>query len=140
MVMIFFLLGSIFYITRVITSEEEVETASLAPKKTKAAAVTYSKLIALNTVSITPTVEPITPTIEPSPTTGQISPTEVVSPSPTEIILALDSGKGSASQTAQVNTSISPTKVINLPETGFINNSLILFTAASVLIIFSFIF
>ncbi len=139
MVMIFFLLGSIFYITRVITSEEEVETASLAPKKTKAAAVTYSKLIALNTVSITPTVE-ITPTIEPSPTTSQISPTEVVSPSPTEIILALDSGKGSASQTAQVNTSISPTKVISLPETGFINNSLILFTAASVLIIFSFIF
>lgn len=138
--MIFFLFGSIFYITKVITSEQGTETASLAPKKTKAANLTYSKLIALNTVSVTPTMELVTPTTEPSSTIGQISPTKIISPSPTEIILALDNSKNSSSQAAQISTSISPTKATSLPETGFINNSLILFAAASILILFSFIF
>lgn len=138
--MIFSLLGSIFYITKVITSEEEAKTSSLAPKKTKAANVTYSKLIALNTVSIMPTEELVTSTAEPSPTINQISPTNIISPSPTEIILALDNSGSTSSQAAQVNTSVSPTRVTSLPETGFINNSLILFAAALVLIFFSFIF
>jgi len=139
--MIFFLLGSIFYITKIITNEGEDETTSnLVPKKTKASSLTYNKLIALNTISVMPTIGLITPTTEPSPTINQISPTNIASLSPTEIILALDNSKRTASQAAQISTSVSPTKITSLPETGFINNSLILFAAASVLILFAFIF
>ncbi len=62
-----------------------------------------------------------------------------ITPTPTEIILAYNNASASPKVTSVVS-SASPTSVSNLPATGFINNAIIMFTMASLLIFFAFLF
>jgi hypothetical protein len=91
---------------------------------------------------------PLTVTSANSPTTsitqsGTINP-EL--PTPTEIILAYRSTNITGSQLSGTQTVLSPTKSItsaktsSLPESGFINNSLIIFSVSVMTIFFAFIF
>jgi len=125
------LIFSIFYISFMLNQGgSEITTSPTAPKKIKAANVTYQKLLAVNrTVSEEiPTEIPVTS--EPSPT---------ITPSPTEIILAYQNPTITTT-TDNSQETISPTRVEALPESGFINNALIIFAASSLLIFISFIF
>lgn len=138
------LIGTIFYISTLLTSGDENKISAVAPRKTKAANVTYSKLIALNQVTpeITPTVTP-TVSIEgqtASETTESL--TETPSPTPTETVLAYvnPSVTGQASSEADITTTLIPTKVKDLPDAGFVYNGLIIFAAAMILVFFSFLF
>lgn len=127
-----FLIGTIFYISTLLTSGNDNKTSAVAPRITKASNVTYSKLIALNQV---------TPEATPTPTLTE-SLTETPTPSPTETVLAYanPSVTGSASSEANITTTLTPTKVKDLPDAGFIYNGLIIFAAAMVLVFFSFLF
>ena len=131
----FFLLGAIVYISSLLTSGSG-ETTNVAPRTTKAANITYSKLVALNT---TPVETTATPTTVPS---VMISPTVEQTPTPTEIILSYNNPTvtGTATNAAQVSTTISPTKIENLPSAGFIYNGLVIFGAATLLVFFALIF
>ncbi len=136
-----FLIGAIFYISTLLTSSDENKTSQVAPRKTKAANVTYSKLIALN--QITPEITPTptsTETLASSETTETL--TETPTPTPTETVLAYanPSVTGSASPGASLTTTLTPTKVKDLPDAGFVYNGLIIFAAAMVLVFFSFLF
>ena len=154
-----FLIGSIFYISTLLTSGDENKTSQVAPRKTKAANITYSKLIALNQVTpeTTPTAQAEdttsgeeTESITETPTqtgetvsvTGVESITETPTPTPTETVLAYANPTvtDTASSEADTTTTLTPTKVKNLPDTGFIYNGLIIFAAAMVLVFFSFLF
>lgn len=139
LIVIIFLIGAIFYISWQLNSDIN-GTSPIVPRKTKAASKTYSKLIALNvtgTASPTNIVEPtLEPTIEP---TIEVLPTNIISP--TEIILAYANPTEaitSASYSSQLQST--PTGVNALPETGFINNTLIVFAVSGLLIFISFIF
>jgi cytochrome c biogenesis factor len=155
--MTIFLIGAIFYISNLLISgDNETKTSAVAPRKTKAANVTYSKLIALNNISpeptLTPTLAPTsTPAVSTTPaTSSEINKsfveaggtTEAPTPTPTEIILAYanPSVTGEASSEAGITSTIIPTKVKDLPDTGFVYNGLIIFAAAMVLVFFSFLF
>lgn len=131
----FFLLGAIVYISSLLTSGSG-ETSNIAPQTTKAANITYSKLVALNTSPTEPTATEI---VTPSEI---ISPTEEGTPTPTEIILAYNNPMvtGTATNAAQISTTLSPTKVKNLPNSGFVYNGLVIFGAATLLVFFAFIF
>lgn len=140
-VLVIVLMGSTFYISSTLLGSDQngKNSSGLAPKKTKASNVTYSKLIALN--NVTPTS---VPTMEVTPTQG-VSPTITVSetPSPTEIILARSPSitEGlSASGAATPTVSVSPTRIVSLPKTGIINNALIIFSLSLLVIFFSFLF
>lgn len=149
-------MGSIFYVSFLLSNEKTAgtDTSPVAPKTTKVSASTYSKLVALNTIKDAPTQIPsptqeaggqsLSPTtvIEPTSvelptTTGIISST----PTPTEILLALNSpivteAYASSSPTLESTSSA----VTSLPESGFINNALVMFISAGLLIFFSFLF
>jgi hypothetical protein len=129
-----FLIGAIFYISTLLTTSNESKTSQIVPRKTKAASITYSKLIALNQVTPEPTQTPIT---EP---TDQVSAFEetMLTPTPTETVLAYVS-TDTASSEAEATTQV-PTSVKDLPDAGFVYNGLIIFAAAMVLVFFSFLF
>lgn len=154
-----FLVGAIFYISTLLTSgtESETQTSQIAPRKTKAANVTYSKLIALNEVTPDPELTP-TPTEEESQETaseqtsisgetfsqpeteGEIE--EALTPTPTETVLAYVNPTTTEDASAEASTTVTqtPTKVQDLPDAGFVYNGLIIFAAAMVLVFFSFLF
>ena len=155
---IIILMGSIFYVSFLLSNEKTAGTDSspVAPKTTKATSNTYSKLVALNTIQNTPT-----PTLTPNPTQGAgvpstspaaaIEPTSVESPTttgvisstptPTEILLALNSPMVTESYASSSPTLESTSSAVtSLPESGFINNALIMFISAGLLIFFSFLF
>ncbi len=123
------LIFSIFYISFMLNQGgSEITTSPTVPKKIKAANVTYQKLLAVNRTvpEEIPTEIPVTS--EPSPT---------ITPSPTEIVLAYQNPTITTDNSIET---ISPTRVEALPESGFINNALIIFAASSLLIFISFIF
>ncbi len=146
LIMTFFLLGAIVYISFLLTSGSG-ERSKIAPIKTKAANITYSKLVALNPTG-TEVVSPQeqistvpTPTVEEEINEVTITPTDVEnSPTPTEIILAYSTSEPKeATEDSQILT-VTPTKVKDLPDAGFIYNGLIIFSAAILLVFFSFLF
>lgn len=125
------LMGAIFYIASILTSESP-QSPPIAPVKTRAQSRTYNRMIALNPVTQTPT---------PPPTS---SPTATMTPTPTEIILAYTSptptGIATASPTVNATSSATPTKTETLPSAGYLTHALIIFAAAGLLIFFAFIF
>jgi len=133
--MIVVLMGSIFYISRVLLSENPLSTgkSAVAPIKTKAAGKTYSKLLAINQ-----TVEPTQPDVM------QSLPTEpVTTVSPTETILAYQSLSPTVAldtSGVEVSGTLSPTSTQTLPETGYINNTIILFAVSSLFLFVAFLF
>jgi len=142
LVITFLLLGSIIYISFLLNPPDK-ESSSITPRQTKAANITYSKLIALNR---SPTEvannENLQPSVENSPVPTETTPTEMESPTPTEIILAYknQSITGEATEAGQITSTVVPTKVKNLPDVGFIYNGLVIFAAAMLLVFFSFLF
>lgn len=131
------LMGAIFYLGYFLLQTPDTSSKSLsspvAPRKTKAQAVTSQKFIALNasneqqaSLSLTLAPTSLTPTIS-------------ISPTPTEIILAV----ASASLSPMIGTTsgtLTPTKTKILPSAGYINNALIIFGLAGLLIFYSLIF
>jgi len=153
-----FLIGTIFYISTLLTSGDENKTSAVAPRKTKAANVTYSKLIALNQDTVEKEPEPSltpTPTVLPE---EEVATIETVSttltpslkedqgltetPTPTETVLAYvnPTTADKASSEAKTVATLEPTNIKDLPDAGFIYNGLIIFAAAIVLVFFSFLF
>jgi len=157
-IIIVILMGSIFYVSCLLSNEKAVDSdnSPVAPKTTKASSSTYSKLVALNTIQDTPTPTPSSspvqdPGAEPNPSPSIIEPTSAdvsatpteisVTPTPTEILLALNSPmvtESYASSSPTLESTSSATT--SLPESGFINNALIMFISAGLLIFFSFLF
>ncbi len=143
------LMASSFYISFILSNENS-ESVPTAPKKIKAADITYTKLIALGEVSVSPgESETVSPTsgeeVSLSPTAEAVSPTVELLPSPTEIILAQGPttpvGTSSAYNNGITATpSPTTTKLSSLPESGFINNTLVIFAVSSLMIFFSFLF
>lgn len=94
------------------------------------------RLVSEMTPTLLPTSSPTsTPTLTPT-----LKPLLSTTPTPTEIIVALVSPTITSSNENMTEETISPTKVDNLPITGVIDQSLILFGAAVSLIFFAFIF
>lgn len=124
------------------------DTNSSATKitKTKAQSVTYKKLLALN-LPTNPAQAPeqVTPTEEISPTGINSSPTPTIelteTPIPTEIILAREDSSSTGSSTMDEGIpTVSPTGIENLPESGWIQSSLIIFAFAGTIILFSLLY
>ena len=152
-IVIVVLAGSMIIISKALLTDDPLSSGgqTIAARKIKASERTYSKLIALNRVtSVTPSPSvsediSITPSLSPAPTEVADltpSPSETVdqelsgTPTPTEIILAYQNTTPGASE----SSSLSPTGVENLPESGNFNNALILFAVSAVFIFLSFIF
>lgn len=85
------------------------------------------------TVTPTPTLTE-TPSASAQPTSSYIS----ITPTPTEVILAQTTG--TIMPTEELSPSLEVTKIQKLPQTGFINNTLVLFAVASTFIFVAFIF
>ncbi|OGK52257.1 hypothetical protein A2970_01840 [Candidatus Roizmanbacteria bacterium RIFCSPLOWO2_01_FULL_44_13] len=139
---IFVLLGlSIFFYFRFIAGRPSTIEK---PQKivTKAQNKTYLKYVALSNQEPTtaPTATP-TEILSPTPTDAAsgITSTEIStpSPSPTEIIVALATPTNSATDEAQITTE--PTAIAQLPTTGLIQGSIIIFLIAASMIIFAFV-
>lgn len=150
-IVIVVLAGSMIIISKALLSDDPLSSQgqTIAARKIKASDRSYSKLIALNrTPSNSPTPSQVDTTLTPTPSTeadAQLTPSptgsvpdEELSGSvtPTEIILAYQNTTPGASQ----SSSLSPTGVDNLPESGNFNNALILFGVSGVFIFLSFIF
>jgi hypothetical protein len=141
---IIILIFSIFYISVVISQDSiDQSVVPTVPRKTKAADVTYRKTIALNATAeeyeeSSEELAEEEEMVSPSPEVG-ISPSvsPITAPSPTEIILAYQSTSPIASESF-VPTGSSGTT--SLPESGFINNAIIMFAASGLLIFFAFLF
>lgn len=130
--MIVFLLGSTVYIT--ILLNDTGPTAATAVKKTKAASLTYTKTLALNTQTVQPTESP--PLSEPTAV-------------PTEILLSYNSidqtdvpTQPPVVPTIQTEESLTaaPTGVTSLPQSGWMQSSIAIFAAASIFIFLSFLY
>jgi len=149
--------------------EKGEANTNLAPQKTKAANISYQKTIAINNITPTlvPTAfieETVTPTLSLTPGEGIITPTvtntllalketnaasiaatvaptgtELLTPSPTEILLAYNVTPGSG-ESYSSSVSATTVKTKTLPDSGFITNSIIMFVAAGLIIFFSFMF
>ncbi len=151
---------AIVYISQAITSESKTDDVktNLAAQKTKAANITYDKTIPLENISPTETAV-IAPTSEltgtPTNIPTEILPSTTVVPtvnnllaynnatiSPTEIILAYNNTTLSPTVADYSTGSLSATvvKAKTLPTSGFINNAIIMFVAAGLIIFFSFMF
>lgn len=127
---IIILIGAIFYIASIL-SDNSPNSPARVLIKTKAQSKTYSRTIALNTV------------VSPTPFyTATPIPTEIITPSPTEVILAYNNPPpiGTVSSEIKITSSPVPTKTTSLPATGYLTNVFIIFTIASILIFFAFIF
>lgn len=150
LVSVLILMIMVFYIGfLLVSSNKQNSNQSVAPKKVKASNVSYSKLIVFaapgsgsqnggtSSPSNTPT-STIKPTAAPTVTNNPLSGT----PTPTEIILALNNVSGTpiASVSPTKIASSSPTVIKSLPQTGYINGSVIFMTVAGVLVFLSFVF
>ncbi len=124
------LMAAVLGVGYVITRPSETPSL-IAPRKTKAQSVTYSKTIAFNTVTVTPTAVPTLIAV------ASVSPSPLATPTPTEIVLAKTV---SPTQSASATATIKPTKASNLPESGTVTNALFIFAAAGLMIFFSFLF
>lgn len=153
------------YIGRLLREEPTSSASITTIRKTKAAAVTYKRVLALNFPSPTNTTE-ISPTLiqnkaEPSnpvsvTVTQYISPTVIsllstvpsltltnINLSPTEIVLAKNYGIVTDVPLTQPVTNSSPSsvaKVSSLPESGWIHYSLMMFSVATIIIFISFLY
>lgn len=162
MVITFFLMATTIYIGKLLN---EPTTSSVTTiKKTKAAALTYRRVLALNYLTPTITTELLltptsTPDFNPSPDditltpnpsvspslslspTIIVSPTQMGNPTPTEIILARANPSQTLYSTQSATTTItSAQKITGLPESGWIQYSLIMFAAATLIIFISFLY
>ena len=139
-----FLLGSTIYITLLL--KDTGPTAATTVKKTKAASVTYTKTLALNT-------EPVQPEISERPEGGAEEPTAV----PTETLLSYNSINQTGQPTqpltlsptlpsttqptqTQEGITVAPTGVTSLPQSGWMQSSIAIFAAASIFIFLSFLY
>lgn len=150
-IIVIILFGLIIFVNNLL--KEKPGQAVTTIKRTKAAAKTYSRLLALNNPqpTITPTNSPAT---ELSPTeillannnpalTGGQYPNNQLTPTvdPTAELLARNSNITiTTSSSISPTSSIIPTKTQSLPETGWIQSSLILFAAATTMFLLAFIF
>jgi hypothetical protein len=114
-------------------------TQPVVKTKVKASDEGFQKVVVLNNPTATPT-----PTVVP---TGVVAAAGILTPTPTEIILAFNTPAVSnylsptSSFAAPVSTtSATITRMQTLPKTGFVNNSLILFAVASTLVFVAFLF
>lgn len=114
-------------------NKQETPTQSVV---TKLQDKTYLKYVALKGEE--PTAEP-TAEVTVTPTASLITPTteETLSPSPTEIIVALSTPASGATDEAQTTTA--PTTIAELPTTGLIQGSVVLFLIAASMIVFAFV-
>lgn len=154
LLLIIFSMIGIFYLTILLTSENSKEAennTSVGQVKIKAESKTYTRTLALNTLqpSLTPTSE-ISPTSEPtvesniSPTSSegeskmenQLNNEELITPTPTEIILAYNT----STDEGEISLTVKPTNITSIPETGNIHPSIIIFSAALFFILFSLIY
>lgn len=149
---------AIIYISQVITSESKTgEVKNVAPQKTKAANIAYDKTVVLaNTptpeatvmpTAVTPTGLAVSPTgmlpsVTIAPTINSLLAYNNASISPTEIILAYNNTTVTPTSSDYSASSLSATTVKSstLPESGFINNAIIMFVAAGLIIFFAFMF
>lgn len=132
LVMTVFLMGAIFYIGYVLTSNSD-KTPAITPQQIKAQSGSYNKFIALEispTDKLTPTVAPTQTVLayqNPTPTfSATISPTVIPTVTPTV--------------TPQTTVTVTPTRAAMLPQTGFITNTIILFGVSALVMFISFIF
>jgi hypothetical protein len=106
---------------------------------TKAQSKTYLKYVTLNNQEVTPTV---TVTISPTVTISELTPTTTIEQSttpevsPTEIIVAL---VPSGSATNEAETTAGPSTIAELPTTGLIQGSIVIFLIAAFMIVFAFV-
>ncbi|MGB9707215.1 MAG: hypothetical protein ACPL1D_00465 [Microgenomates group bacterium] len=140
LVIIFFSMVGIFYLTTVLTREENNKTKSrsVGQVKVKAESKTYTRTLALNNPSLIPT-----PTVKVSlsPTAIEESPSpspSAVTPTPTEIILAYNDNKDN--EEASSPSTVKPTSVTSIPDSGTIHPSIIIFSAALFLVLISLIY
>jgi|GEM_PF-6861447 len=140
------LVGAIY--VSLLLKQEPGEQAATTIKKTKAANKTY--LLAFNLSPLTPTQEPemngasqipptVTPATSPVPllTDDQITPNITVTP--TEILLAQNNVSPTTSLAISEGT-VNPTKIQDLPQTGWTQYSLIIFAVAATVFFVSFMF
>jgi len=193
-IMIFGLIGTIFYITNILLTPDATKS-KIAARKSKAADITYTKDVSLDPTKTScpddvrqcpdgsyvkrvlpnceftacpeqPSPTPVVNDSAPSPTPGNIiqpitstpaisqpSPTPTTEPSPeganpttepspTSVVLA-DSGSSSQSTyNSSTSYDISPTitPMTSLPQTGLVNNSIIVFGLSSLLLFFAFLY
>lgn len=121
LIMTVFLMGAIFYIGYVLTSNSDKASTTIAPQQTKAQSGGFSKYIAFT-----------------------LTPTEIVlayqNPTPTLSATISATVTPRTTVTATVSATITPTKVARLPQTGFITNTIILFGVSALVMFISFIF
>ncbi len=115
-----------------------------APKKTKAAGRTYTKLIVFNRITPTPALSQISPTegVFLADASGSVTPT-VGTPSPTDInivVTPIITTTPALTQVASVSQTPIPTKSQKLPESGIFEVSTGLFILAITFIIAAFLF
>ena len=124
------------YVAFLLADNSSTTSAPIVSVKTKAQSKTYTRKIDFNL--LTPTLTP-TPTLSP---TLAVTPNEFSSPTPTEVILAYNnpSPTDATSDSLEITDSPTPTKTTTLPETGYINNALIIFASATLLIFLALIF
>ncbi|NTU72631.1 hypothetical protein HGB07_00420 [Candidatus Roizmanbacteria bacterium] len=152
-VVIVVLFVSIFYISSMLVNQSD--DTPMAAKKTKASAITYSKTIVIGLDSNQPDTSAagqVTDTPVPSPVAEDLTPTEAVSPAVgitqyplvTQVVpsivdnIATDSGETVIA--LNVSSTLKPTRIVALPQTGIMQNTFVMFVAASALIFFAFIF
>ncbi len=116
LLLVVFLLGSVFYISFYVNGKKGAQTA---PLRAKAQDSSFNKTITISSPTPTPQI-----TITNQPTITQI---------PTATTLPLVSP-------TLIPTVISPTTISQLPETGYINNLLVFFSVGSLALMLSFLF
>lgn len=139
LVMTVFLMGAIFYIGYILTTNSD-KTPAITPQQIKAQSGSYNKFIALGTNNgVT------SPTPKPS---NIISPTQAVlayqNPTPTFSATISTTLTPTVASTitpqTTVTVTVTPTKAAILPQTGFITNTIILFGVSALVMFISFIF
>jgi len=148
--MMIFLIGAIFYFSYLLMEAptEEKLNSAVAPKKTKAQVATSEKFVALNqnnyssplpTPTSSTTLTSATPSL-PTPIPTQPPFENLVNeetPTPTEIILAKALTPTPSSSSSYF---VSPTEIVNLPESGVFHSILILIVLAAFFIFYSLVF
>jgi hypothetical protein len=139
-----------------ITLKLKEERPATVPTRTKAADVTYRKLIALNVVTpelLTPTIENSTPTtniketgeeakLTSTPTPINLVTTPLLTSEPTTTELAYNNSSSNtegATEESEIKTSPTKETVKTLPRSGIYQVSLLIFFGALSLILVSFV-
>ncbi|MDH7476412.1 MAG: hypothetical protein QHH09_02995 [Microgenomates group bacterium] len=138
-----FMVFAIIYVSSLL-KESPSPRAAMTVKKIKAQSQTYTRYLDINTgqgseqgLESTANLPTPTPTeiIVASPTTKiSLTPNPSLPISPTEIILAYNDNID------EKNASPSPTGITSLPESGWIQSSLAIFAAATLIIFISFLY